>query len=97
MPSFNGDRRSLPDGHEELIDLDDDAEPAPLCAICQSEKEWIECFECGGEGEFDWETLQDEDPLWYGPDDTERCSACNGKGGWWECLNVERHPQEHHQ
>jgi hypothetical protein len=52
MPSFNGDRRSLPDGHEELIDLDDDAEPAPLCAICQSEK---------------------------------------------ECLNVERHPQEHHQ
>jgi hypothetical protein len=65
-------------------------EPAlSLCKHCGRELEWIECDQCGGEGYFDWETLQDEDPLWYGPDDTERCEQCRGDGGWWWCDNQE--------
>ena len=44
--------------------------------------EWTDCDACGGEGYFDWETLQFEDPLWYDPDDTEVCHQCDGKGGW---------------
>lgn len=60
----------------------------PYCAICGAELERVECEACGGEGEFDWETLQFEDPLWYQPGDTERCELCDGKGAWWVCPNA---------
>lgn len=59
----------------------------PLCEHCGQELEYIECDQCGGEGYFDWETLQFDDPLWYDPDDTERCGQCDGKGGWHWCTN----------
>lgn len=39
----------------------------------------------GGEGGRDGYELQEEDPLWFGPDDWETCEQCNGKGGWPLC------------
>lgn len=65
--------------------LDKDGDAAACCPECDWELEWEDCDMCGGEGEFDWETLQDEDPLWYQPGDTEPCSQCSGAGGWYSC------------
>jgi DnaJ-class molecular chaperone len=64
-------------------------EDVPRCEDCEQELEWEECHECGGEGFIDGDRLMDEDPLWYGPDDTETCSECNGAGGWHYCSNKE--------
>lgn len=64
-----------------------DDENDSLCPRCQCcDTEWVECWDCGGEGGQDGEELMMEDPLWYGPDDFRRCSTCKGKGGWSECI-----------
>lgn len=41
------------------------------------------CTHCGGEGWIDG--LDEIDPLWYGPDDTEPCLECNGHGAFKWC------------
>lgn len=68
--------------------------PVPCCTICGGMLDWIDCYDCGGEGYLDWQTLQEEDPLWYDMDDIVRCIECHGRGGWWECLNYERHTND---
>jgi len=40
---------------------------------------WEECWSCGGTG---YRELYDDDPLWYDPDDIEKCDVCDGEGGW---------------
>ena len=67
----------------------DDTYQGVFCPDCGQDMDWIDCDLCGGEGYFDGETLMEEDPLWYGPDDIERCEQCEGKGGWWWCSNRE--------
>ncbi len=57
------------------------------CLMCGQEQEWVDCWNCGGQGYFDGETLMDEDPLWYSEDDTEACDVCRRAGGWWVCIN----------
>lgn len=57
------------------------------CKHCGQELDYEECDYCGGEGFIDGERLQEEDPLWYDADDTERCEQCSGKGGWHFCTN----------
>lgn len=69
---------------DDIGQLDNDEQMA-TCSQCERELEWVECEQCGGEGEFDWETLQDWDPLWYDEDDTEPCAQCGGVGGWYWC------------
>lgn len=59
-----------------------------FCPVCGCELEWDGCEVCDGYGFLDWEDLQEDDPLWYQPGDTERCEACRGKGGWLACPNV---------
>jgi hypothetical protein len=54
------------------------------CGCCSAT--WIDCWQCGGEGHTEPGDLYDEDPLWYGPDDTEPCHICHGTGGWRGCL-----------
>jgi hypothetical protein len=58
-----------------------------FCKRCECcDKDWVECPYCGGNGGDDGESLMEEDPLWYGPEDFRRCDACKGKGGHYECL-----------
>jgi hypothetical protein len=57
------------------------------CPHCDEPMDWVDYDLCGGEGEFDWERLQEEDPLWYQPGDTEPCEQCSGVGGWEWCSN----------
>lgn len=61
------------------------------CPICGSSMDWEPCDLCGGEGYYD---AYESDPLWYDEGDVERCSQCNGEGGWAICLNRKNHPQE---
>jgi hypothetical protein len=56
---------------------------APCCEVCGSELEWIECWKCLGDAEFD---LYEEDPLAYAPGQTEKCDECDGEGGWLGCC-----------
>lgn len=73
----------------DLIEHYEDEPSGPVCSHCGQDLDWEDCDLCGGEGYFDWEDLQFEDPLWYQPGDTERCEQCSGKGGWWWCANRE--------
>ena len=72
----------------------DDEDHATYCEHCGDEMDWEDCDQCGGEGEFGWETLQFEDPLWYSEDDIEMCEQCEGMGGWWLCRNTTCVPVE---
>lgn len=56
------------------------------CTICGSFMDWVDCWQCGGDGEFD---LYDEDPINYAPGaEYEPCDACKGKGGYYECASL---------
>ena len=43
------------------------------------EGDWVDCYECGGEG---WISRYEEDPLWYDENEEWRCEVCLGAGGW---------------
>ena len=63
------------------------------CPGCDSlDTEWVDCFQCGGEGGFDNDRLMEEDPLWYDGVDWEQCGDCCGYGGWIAC-NDPRHTE----
>ena len=80
---------------DNYVDLDETAErqqtdeqyqgrDAPLCMACNEPMEWIECWNCGGEGYYSgWEY----DPLLYSMDDDIPCPTCNHRGGWYSCVN----------
>lgn len=55
------------------------------CSLCGAYMEWEECGSCGGDGYID---VYEDDPMWYDPGDTEMCEQCDGKGGYWQCINV---------
>ena len=63
----------------ETLALD---EPAG-CEVCGADLEWIECWQCLGDGGFD---LYEEDPIFYAPGDRESCDECGGQGGWLGCT-----------
>ena len=60
----------------------------PSCTVCQCEMEWVDCWQCGGNGGFDGDDLMEEDPMWYSEDDWEDCDICEGKGGFWQCPRL---------
>jgi hypothetical protein len=55
-----------------------------LCGCCSLE--WVDCWQCGGEGYTLPGDLYDEDPLWYDPEDVEPCHICHGTGGHRVCF-----------
>lgn len=64
-------------------------EEPETCNVCGSDLEWVDCWECGGEGEHD---LHEEDPINFSPgEEYETCRLCRGNTGWLECPNVDNH------
>lgn len=57
-----------------------------ICRGCLWETEWIDCYNCGGEGYFDG---YEEDPLWYDQGDLVPCGGCDGDGGQHYCENPD--------
>lgn len=68
---------------------DDPIPDIEACSVCGADLEWTDCWECHGEGEFDWYA---DNPNEYGPDDVETCGTCNGAGGYLECPVVDSSP-----
>lgn len=69
------------------LNMSDDNEYSS-CEDCGEDTQWEDCWSCGGEGGRGYEDdLQYEDPLWYSPGDFETCDICEGKGGYYICLN----------
>ncbi len=57
----------------------------PICETCGNEKEWVRCWNCGGEGEID---RYEDDPLWYvGKMRYWPCENCKGQGHYPVCGN----------
>jgi DnaJ-class molecular chaperone len=51
--------------------------PADLPDDGPASGEWVECWECGGDGK-----VEGDDPFWdWG--DWNRCDTCRGQGGWF--------------
>ena len=57
---------------------DDDCQ----CARCGASCFFVDCDNCGGEGEI-------EDDDWQCEGEYYRCDWCRGAGGWWRCLSSE--------
>jgi hypothetical protein len=45
--------------------------------------EWIDCWDCGGEGLIDGECTCWEDTCCCLEPEPPMCTTCNGAGGWW--------------
>lgn len=50
------------------------------CARCGSSCFFVDCGNCGGEGEV-------EDDDWQSWDEYHRCDWCLGTGGWYRCVS----------
>lgn len=73
---------------EQELDFESEDNEYSSCENCGSDSRWETCWQCGGEGGQDGEELMEEDPLWYGPDDYRKCDICDGKGGYYVCLDL---------
>lgn len=49
------------------------------------EKEWCECWQCGGEGAHGHDCGEDTCVCLIA-EDNMRCDICRGEGGWWRCY-----------
>lgn len=65
---------------------DDPVYDVEVCSICGCDMQWVDCWECHGEGAFDYHEMS---PIEYGPADIERCETCQGKGGYLECEAID--------
>lgn len=54
------------------------------CARCGSSCTFIDCANCGGEGEI-------EDSDWQFEGEYHRCDWCRGSGGWWRCMSSKQY------
>lgn len=57
----------------------------PKVCARHGEKEWCECWQCGGEGVDGHDCGEDCCCCLY-PEDNMTCDICNGHGGWWRCY-----------
>jgi hypothetical protein len=64
------------------------------CPRCGSSADFLECWECGGDG---WIEVEDDD-FCSGETHIELCQGCNGKCGSWHCPPppewCEAHPMK---
>lgn len=56
---------------------------AVTCCLCDSETEWRDCDQCGGDGFIE---LYEDDPINFGPDELGTCPSCSGNGGDHVCT-----------
>lgn len=58
---------------------------APTVCDKHGEREWCECWQCGGEG-VNGHDCGEDCCVCLAPEDNMRCDICSGKGGWWRCY-----------
>lgn len=62
----------------------DDEDFGPACLRCGGDMDWEDCTDGCDEGYW---SPYEVNPNEYDPDELEACQVCNGKGGWWICVN----------
>lgn len=62
--------------------------PERVCASCDDEKEWVDCWNCGGEGMSDHDCGEDC-CCCLNPEDNVPCDVCDAAGGWYACRNCQ--------
>lgn len=62
---------------------------ADKCSL-HGEKQWVDCWKCGGEG-VSHHDCGDDCCVCFEPEDNVRCDICKGKGGYRICLTC--HPE----
>ena len=55
--------------------------------VCKQhgEREWCECWQCGGDGVHGHDCGEDCCCCLH-PEDNTTCDICDGHGGWWRCY-----------
>ena len=48
-----------------------------------SERAWVDCWQCGGEGYLEGTCTCGEDTCCCLDPEPETCDICHGDGGWW--------------
>lgn len=82
------ERLSMADGLKPIVLHDPDEEH--YCKICGADMEWVDCWECGGEGGFD---EYDFDPINVSPlEEIHICQICHGEGGYLQCSALPHSP-----
>jgi len=56
-----------------------------ICKKCGSSVAWIECENC--EDGYSHHDCGEDTCCCIDPQPNVKCDICNGKGGWWVCLN----------
>lgn len=76
MLTFGFRRRPPPEGVQVTASSD--------CAL-HGERQWCECWKCGGMG-VDGHDCGEDCCVCLEPEDNMRCDICNGEGGWMRCY-----------
>ncbi len=56
------------------------------CAYCGGSVDWVDCWDCGGEG-YSYHDCGEDTCCCLNPEPNVQCDTCNGKGGWYKCLS----------
>lgn len=73
------------DGIEWTV-TDDGCGEEGSCARCGSSVEWLDCWNCAGDG-FSYHDCGEDCCACLHPEDNVECDFCDGKGGRWHCTN----------
>lgn len=62
------------------------------CPVCGCDREWVDCWQCFGDGWF--HDCGEDCCCCLDPEDdlNEPCPECQGRGGYRECPNLTNHP-----
>ena len=61
------------------------------CPVCGAEKEWVDCYQCNGEGGYH-DCGEDCCPCADPEGDLNvDCDVCQGEGGYLECPRIGQH------
>jgi len=56
----------------------------PACGKCGNEKDWRDCYNCGGEG-YSYHECGEDVCCCLNPQDNVVCDICDGQEGWYQC------------
>lgn len=71
----------------------EDSVESEVCLVCGSDLEWVDCWQCFGEGGF--HDCGEDCCCCLEPelDLNETCDECHGEGGYLECPNIKDHAE----
>jgi hypothetical protein len=75
----------MSDAHPTADAMTFEEVPIDECGKCHSEREWKECWNCGGEG-FSHHDCGEDCCCCAEPEDNVSCDICEGHGGFYVCA-----------